>query len=345
MTEYKKLTDEELIRRLRMGETGIIDYLMEKYKNLVRKEANAMYLLGGETDDLIQEGMIGLFKAVQDYDVDQEASFFSFARLCVTRQLYSAIEASNRKKHSPLNSYISLYEREDGEGSLIDMMESEHETNPEELLVSQEHAKSLEERLEKDLSELERRVLYLHLMGTDYKTIAKLLDRSPKTIDNALQRNQREDAEDSGKGKIDIIKIRYVQKKKSVYFVEFFVCTGKLQILIMIYAVKVKIGGIVMTKKILITGGAGYIGSHTALELLNEGYEVVVYDNLCNSSKESLKRVEELSGKHITFYEGDVMDETALKAMMEKEGVDAVIHCAALKGSRRICTEAIRVLP
>ena len=86
-----------------------------------------------------------------------------------------------------------------------------------------------------------------------------------------------------------------------------------------------------MTKKILITGGAGYIGSHTALELLNEGYEVVVYDNLCNSSKESLKRVEELSGKHITFYEGDVMDETALKAMMEKEGVDAVIHCAALK--------------
>ena len=182
------LTDEELIRRLRMGETGIIDYLMEKYKNLVRKEANAMYLLGGETDDLIQEGMIGLFKAVQDYDVDQEASFFSFARLCVTRQLYSAIEASNRKKHSPLNSYISLYEREDGVGSLIDMMESEHETNPEELLVSQEHAKSLEERLEKDLSELERRVLYLHLMGTDYKTIAKLLDRSPKTIDNALQR-------------------------------------------------------------------------------------------------------------------------------------------------------------
>ena len=195
------VTDEELIRRLRMGETGIIDYLMEKYKNLVRKEANAMYLLGGETDDLIQEGMIGLFKAVQDYDVDQEASFFSFARLCVTRQLYSAIEASNRKKHSPLNSYISLYEREDGEGSLIDMMESEHETNPEELLVSQEHAKSLEERLEKDLSELERRVLYLHLMGTDYKTIATSED-------------QREDAKDSGKGKIDIIKIRYVQKKK-----------------------------------------------------------------------------------------------------------------------------------
>ena len=188
MEKYDKVTDEQLIRDFRNGDREIMDHLMMKYKAMVRKKARAMYLFGGENEDLIQEGMIGLFKAVQDYDVDQEASFFSFARLCVTRQLYSAIEASNRKKHSPLNSYISLYEREDGEGSLIDMMESEHETNPEELLVSQEHAKSLEERLEKDLSELERRVLYLHLMGTDYKTIAKLLDRSPKTIDNALQR-------------------------------------------------------------------------------------------------------------------------------------------------------------
>ena len=144
-----KMTDEQLIELLREGKTEITDYLMEKYKDMVRKQARAMYLWGGENDDLIQEGMIGLFKAVQDYDVDQEASFFSFARLCVTRQLYSAIEASNRKKHSPLNSYISLYEREDGENSLIDTMESGHETNPEELLVSQEHAKSLEERLEK----------------------------------------------------------------------------------------------------------------------------------------------------------------------------------------------------
>lgn len=188
MTEYKQMTDEQLIRKLREGETGIIDYLMEKYKNLVRKEANAMYLLGGETDDLIQEGMIGLFKAVQDYDLDQEASFSSFARLCVTRQLYSAIEASKRKKHSPLNSYISLYEKEDGQSSLIDTMEAEQETNPEELMVSQERARRIEEKLEQELSDLEKRVLYLHLLGTDYKKIADLLDRSPKTVDNALQR-------------------------------------------------------------------------------------------------------------------------------------------------------------
>ena len=188
MTEYKKMTDEQLIRKLREGETGIIDYLMEKYKNLVRKEANAMYLLGGETDDLIQEGMIGLFKAVQDYDLKQDASFSSFARLCVTRQLYSAIEASKRKKHSPLNSYISLYEKEDGQSSLIDTMEAEKETNPEELMVSQERARRIEEKLEQELSNLEKRVLYLHLLGTDYKKIANLLDRSPKTVDNALQR-------------------------------------------------------------------------------------------------------------------------------------------------------------
>ena len=163
-------------------------FQMEKYKNLVRKEANAMYLLGGETDDLIQEGMIGLFKAVQDYDLDQDASFFSFARLCVTRQLYSAIEASKRKKHTPLNSYISLYEKEDGQSSLIDTMEAEQETNPEELMVSLERARRIEEKLEQELSDLEKRVLYLHLLGTDYKKIANLLDRSPKTVDNALQR-------------------------------------------------------------------------------------------------------------------------------------------------------------
>lgn len=185
---YEKMTDEQLIEKLRGGEKEIIDYLMEKYKNLVRKEANAMYLLGGETDDLIQEGMIGLFKAVRDYAPDQNASFYSFAKLCITRQLYSAIASSRRKKHSPLNSYVSLYETGEDQNPLIETMEANGQNNPEELLVSQEYAALLESRLEEALSELENRVLYLHLLGTDYKTIARLLDKSPKTIDNALQR-------------------------------------------------------------------------------------------------------------------------------------------------------------
>lgn len=188
MVGYQGMTDEELIAKLREGEQAIMDYLMEKYKNLVRKEANAMYLLGGDTDDLIQEGMIGLFKAVRDYKVDTEASFYTFAKLCVTRQMYSAIEASKRKKHSPLNSYVSLYEKNDDKVALIETMEPVTETNPEELLISQEYADRLESKLEECLSPLETKVLYLHLRGTDYRTIAKLLDKSAKTIDNALQR-------------------------------------------------------------------------------------------------------------------------------------------------------------
>ena len=188
MNCYKQMTDEQLIEKLREGDSGIIDYLMEKYKNTVRKEANAMYLLGGENDDLIQEGMIGLFKAVQDYDLKQGASFFSFAKLCITRQMYSAIEASRRKKHGPLNSYVSFYEQGEDESSLADTMEAGGESNPEELFVSQEYVRILQSRLEESLSDLENRVLYLHLMGTDYKTIARLLDKSPKTVDNALQR-------------------------------------------------------------------------------------------------------------------------------------------------------------
>lgn len=188
MAGYEQKTDEQLIRMLRKGDTAITDYIMEKYKNLVRKEANAMYLLGGENDDLIQEGMIGLFKAVQNYDLAQETSFYNFARLCITRQMYSAIEASKRKKHSPLNSYISFYEKTGEKGPLIDTMEAAKESNPEELLVGREYVELLQNKLMENLSDLENRVLYLHLLGTDYKTIARLLDKSPKTVDNALQR-------------------------------------------------------------------------------------------------------------------------------------------------------------
>lgn len=188
MSNYETMTDEQLIRKFRKGEKEIVDYIMDKYKNLVRKEAKAMFLLGGENDDLIQEGMIGLFKAVQDYNVEQDVSFYSFARLCVTRQMYTAIEASKRKKHSPLNSYVSLYDREGEYASLLETMAAGKSSDPEALFLGREYAELLQNELDEQLSELESRVLYLHMMGTDYRTIAKLIGKSPKTVDNALQR-------------------------------------------------------------------------------------------------------------------------------------------------------------
>lgn len=193
MSKYDRMTDEQLLYDYKNGNQEIMDYLMVKYKFMVRKKARAMYLLGGENEDLIQEGMIGLIKAVRDFDVTQKTSFSSFAELCVSRQMYSAIEASNRKKHLPLNSYISLYEdsEQEGEGRslpLIDTIESSKENDPEVLYFGKEYTEAFAEQLKELLSPLENHVLYLHLMGTDYRTIAELLGKSPKSVDNALQR-------------------------------------------------------------------------------------------------------------------------------------------------------------
>ena len=193
MSKYDRMTDEQLLCDYKNGNQEIMDYLMVKYKSMVRKKARAMYLLGGENEDLIQEGMIGLIKAVRDFDVTQKTSFSSFAELCVSRQMYSAIEASNRKKHLPLNSYISLYEdsEQEGEGRslpLIDTIESSKENDPEVLYFGKEYTEAFAEQLKELLSLLENHVLYLHLMGTDYRTIAELLGKSPKSVDNALQR-------------------------------------------------------------------------------------------------------------------------------------------------------------
>lgn len=189
--EYDKMTDEQLIKQLRLGEKDITDYIMEKYKGLVRQNAKAMFLLGGENDDLIQEGMIGLFKAVQDYNPEAGTSFYSFAQLCISRQIYSAMKAAQRKKHIPLNSYVSLYaeaENQEGKVSLAETIEAGAESNPEEALLGKEYARAFEEELKERLSKLENRVLYLHLLGMDYLTIADLIGKSPKTVDNALQR-------------------------------------------------------------------------------------------------------------------------------------------------------------
>lgn len=193
MNKYDRMTDEQLLCDYKNGNQEIMDYLMVKYKSMVRKKARAMYLLGGENEDLIQEGMIGLIKAVRDFDVTQKTSFSSFAELCVSRQMCSAIEASNRKKHLPLNSYVSLYEDSEqvGEGRslpLIDTIESSKENDPEVLYFGKEYTEAFAEQLKELLSPLENHVLYLHLMGTDYRTIAELLGKSPKSVDNALQR-------------------------------------------------------------------------------------------------------------------------------------------------------------
>lgn len=195
MTDYRDKTDEQLIQELREGNTEVVDYIMEKYKNMVRKKAKAMYILGGENDDLIQEGMIGLFKAVRDYNPECEATFATFADLCVARQMYSAIEASKRKKHIPLNSYVSIYETStgevDGNGTplpLVDTMEAEKESNPEALILGREQIEQLKQELKDCLSNLESEVFHLQLQGNDYQAIAKMLGKSPKTIDNALQR-------------------------------------------------------------------------------------------------------------------------------------------------------------
>lgn len=183
MCRYEKCTDEELIARLRAGEEEISDYLMEKYKGFVRKKARAMYLIGGETDDLIQEGMIGLFKAIQSYHPDREASFRTFAGMCIDRQLYSAIQNSNRQKHMPLNAYISLSEEKESEE-----LEASWWENPENIIIDQESTEILEQEIHKVLSPMENKVLEYYLKGYGYIQIAELMGKTPKSIDNALQR-------------------------------------------------------------------------------------------------------------------------------------------------------------
>ena len=181
MTErfkYEDMTDEELIDQLREGDRQVMDYICDKYKNLVRSKAKSMYILGGDSEDLIQEGMIGLFKAVRDYDCGRDASFYTFADLCISRQMYTAVQASQRLKHTPLNTYVSL----DSHGR------TEEDRNPEELFLDKERVAYLEKRIATELSELERQVLDLYITGMSYTQIAKVLRRSEKATENALTR-------------------------------------------------------------------------------------------------------------------------------------------------------------
>ncbi|MBQ7065245.1 MAG: RNA polymerase sporulation sigma factor SigH [Lachnospiraceae bacterium] len=194
--DYDNISDEELILRLREGEESITDYIMDKYKNLVRSKAKSMYILGADNEDLIQEGMIGLFKAIRDFDSGRDASFYTFADLCISRQIYTAVKASGRQKHMPLNTYISLYSNmadEDGEKggnevSLVNALSSKDEQNPEELLIDRENVEDIERVIESQLSVFEKQVLDLYITGMSYSQIAKVLGKDEKSTDNALQR-------------------------------------------------------------------------------------------------------------------------------------------------------------
>ena len=191
-SDYDQCTDGELIDRLRRGEGSIMDYICDKYKNLVRSKAKSMFILGADNEDLIQEGMIGLFKAVRDFDSGRDASFYTFAELCISRQMYTAVQASKRQKHFPLNTYVSLDSGDNApdeqEGWLTEFMTGRTELSPEELFLDKERMAYLEEAIDRELSDFERQVLDLFLTGMSYSQIARVLGRDEKATDNALQR-------------------------------------------------------------------------------------------------------------------------------------------------------------
>ncbi len=192
---YEDYTDEEVVAFSHEGHSNATTYLLERYKNLVRKKARTLYLIGGDNDDLIQEGMIGLFKAIREFNPEREASFYHFASLCISSQLYNAIKASRRQKNSPLNTYVSLYAPLSSENTgdeqaptLADTLSSSASSEPEEILIDKENVGMIEYELGKRLSPFENQVLALYLGGMDYQQIAQSIDRTPKSIDNALQR-------------------------------------------------------------------------------------------------------------------------------------------------------------
>lgn len=190
--DLEQMTDDEIIEVIREGNNEAIDFLMNKYRGLVKKETRTMYIIGADAEDLMQEGMIGLFKAVRDYQPDNKASFCTFAKLCIERQIYNAVKASNRKKHSPLNSYVSLYStilNEDKEISLADTLPaSDTKSNPEKMVIDQERVNMLQLGIQERLSDFEKEVLDLYLEGLAYSDIANQLTKDTKSIDNAIQR-------------------------------------------------------------------------------------------------------------------------------------------------------------
>ena len=192
---FEILPEGELIRRAQEQDHEAIDALMRRYKGIVRKRARSLFMIGGDQDDLMQEGMIGLFKAIQDYDSSKEAVFSTFAELCISRQLYSAVKSSNRKKNIPLNTYVSIYspvyseQGETEEGSfMVDHSLEAAELSPEEILIDRENVQNLREKIETCLSPMERKVFDFYMDGMTSQEIAREMEKEPKSIDNALQR-------------------------------------------------------------------------------------------------------------------------------------------------------------
>ena len=187
---YEDLSDDDLIALSREQDSRATGTLMSRYKGMVRSRARSMFILGGDSEDLIQEGMIGLYNAIRDYSPDRNASFRTFAELCITRQVLTAIKAATRTKHKPLNDYVS-FSSEAGESdgiSLEDQIEDDSPTDPEEIVIESESFRQLMGRISSFLSSYENKVLKLYLDGHSYSSIAETLGKPPKSIDNALQR-------------------------------------------------------------------------------------------------------------------------------------------------------------
>ena len=191
---YENYSDEELLDIIKSGDTNATDYLINKYKNIVKMIARAYFMVGADREDIIQEGMIGLYKAIRDYKPDKSTSFKAFAEICVTRQIITAIKTATRQKHIPLNTYVSLnkpiYE-EESERTLLDVLAGIKISDPEELIISKEQMDYIEDKIENVLSDLELEVLTSYLDGKSYQEIACDLERHSKSIDNALQRVKR----------------------------------------------------------------------------------------------------------------------------------------------------------
>lgn len=191
---FEHLTDEELVEQVHQGNTDALDFLISKYRLFVKAKARSYFLIGADKEDIIQEGMIGLYKAIRDFREDKLASFRAFAELCITRQIITAIKTATRQKHIPLNSYVSLdkpiYD-EESERTLMDIITSPISDDPEYLMINREDYLYLEEKMGEVLSELEQQVLVRYLEGQSYNEISEELDRHVKSIDNALQRVKR----------------------------------------------------------------------------------------------------------------------------------------------------------